>query len=160
MTAVWAVADADEPAGLAPWAAARLVEAGVHADGLYVATATAGGREAVTFFREGLATGLAFASPRLFPWTLANSVTGAIALALGIRGPTYTLVGGSSALEAAFEHAADDLAGGLVSTALVVGVDAGPEGLRLAAVTTADGVPPPLAPGQRPAAALGAPLRP
>ncbi len=92
-------------------------------DGLYVATATAGRAESVEFWRAALETGLAFANPRLFPWTLANSPTGAIAKALDVRGPTYTLVGGDDAIAGALEHAADDLAAGIVTAALVVVVD-------------------------------------
>ena len=110
-------------ADLASWVADELAGLGWHADGLYVATATAGRAESVEFWRAAQETGLAFANPRLFPWTLANSPTGAIAKALDIRGPTYTLVGGDDAVAGAREHAADDLADGLVTAALVVVVD-------------------------------------
>jgi hypothetical protein len=109
-------------AELASWVADELAGLGWHADGLYVATATAGRAESVEFWRAARESGLAFANPRLFPWTLANSPTGAIAKALDIRGPTYTLVGAAAAAGAA-EHAADDLADGLVTAALVAVVD-------------------------------------
>lgn len=110
-------------ADLASWAADELAGLGWRVDGLYVATATAGRAESVEFWRAALETGLAFANPRLFPWTLANSPTGAIARALDVRGPTYTLVGGDDAIAGAREHAADDLAAGIVTAALVVAVD-------------------------------------
>jgi hypothetical protein len=110
-------------ADLASWVAEELAGLGWRVDGLYVATATAGRAESVEFWRAALETGLAFANPRLFPWTLANSPTGAIAKALDVRGPTYTLVGGANAAAGALEHAADDLDAGIVSAALVVVVD-------------------------------------
>jgi 3-oxoacyl-[acyl-carrier-protein] synthase II len=123
--AVVATHTATGPAGadLAAWAAAELAALGWQADGLYVATATAGRAESVEFWRTAQETGLAFANPRLFPWTLANSPTGALAKALDVRGPTYTLVGGVEALEAAGEHAADDVADGIVTAAAIVHLD-------------------------------------
>jgi 3-oxoacyl-(acyl-carrier-protein) synthase len=108
---------------LASWAAGELGALGWNVDGLYVATSNAGRAESVEFWRAAGETGLAFANPRLFPWTLANSPTGAIAKALDVRGPTYTLVGGVEAVTGAIEHAADDLADGIVTSAAVVAVD-------------------------------------
>jgi 3-oxoacyl-(acyl-carrier-protein) synthase len=122
---------------LAAWAAEVLTAAGLTGDGLYVATTTAGSREAVDFWRDAKAVGLAFANPRLFPWTLANSPTGAMASALGIRGPAYTLVGTADAVDAAFGHAADDLREGIVGAALVVAVDGLGGHCELAAVALA-----------------------
>lgn len=90
------------------------------ADSLYVATTDAGAHESVEFWRDALEKGLVFANPRLFPWTLSNSPTGHLARLLGIRGPTYTLVGGASALDAALQHAEDDVASRLVEAPLVV----------------------------------------
>ena len=119
---------------LAAWATDTLAAARMCGDGLYVATATAGGWEAVEFWRDARAVGLAFANPRLFPWTLANSPTGAIAQALGIRGPSYTIVGTDDAVDAALAHAAEDLSDALVSTALVVAVDGLHDRFELAAV--------------------------
>jgi len=141
-------------AGLAEWAAAAVVSADLHGDGLYVATATAGGRESVSFYRDGLATGFVFANPRLFPWALATSPTGAIARATGVRGPTYTLLGGSAAVEAAFEHALDDIDAGRVLTALVVALDAGTAGYELAAIAVRRGPAPPVPAGDTAAGAL------
>ncbi len=113
---------------LSSWAAARLATLGWEADGLYVATSSAGGQESVGFWSAARETELGYANPRAFPWTLVNGPTGAISIALGIRGPTYTLVGQDDALLGALECAADDLAAGLVQAALLVAVDdvAGP----------------------------------
>ena len=91
-------------------------------DGLYVATATPAGRVG-RVLAAALETGLAFANPRLFPWTLANSPTGRSPEPSTCAGPTYTLVGGDDAVAGALEHAADDLAAGIVTAALVVAVD-------------------------------------
>ena len=105
---------------VAAWAAATLREAGVHGDGLYVATPDSGSREAVAFWAAAQVTGLAFAAPAAFPWTLVNSTAGRISLELGITGPCSTLVGGDDALEEASWLAAADLADGLVERAVVV----------------------------------------
>jgi hypothetical protein len=108
---------------LAGWAADDLGGRGWHVDGLYVATSNAGRDESIEFWRAAGETGLPFANPRLFPWTLANSPTGAIAKALDVHGPTYTLVGGVDAVIGAIEHAFEDLADGRVVSAAVVAVD-------------------------------------
>ena len=129
-------ANADD---LARWAADELSSIGWSPDGLYLATSNAGHRESVDFWRDALDTGLAFANPRLFPWTLANSPTGAIAQALGVRGPTYTLVGRRDAALGAIEHAEDDLADGLVGRALVVAVARGENGRSRLAAALVDG---------------------
>lgn len=105
---------------LSRWAVDELSTLGWEADGLYVATSNAGHRESVEFWRAALDTGLAFANPRLFPWTLANSPTGAIAQGIGVRGPTYTMVGRKDAALGVVEHAEDDLGDGLVARALIV----------------------------------------
>lgn len=105
---------------VAAWAAATLREAGVHGDGLYVATPDSGAREAVAFWAAAQKTGLAFAAPAAFPWTLVNSTAGRISQELGITGPCSTLVGGDEAVEEAGCLAAADLADGLVSRAIVV----------------------------------------
>ncbi len=116
---------AEGPVGgdLAAFAAGELGALGWRPHALCVATSTAGRTESVEFWRAALATDLAFANPRLFPWTLANSPTGSIAIALDVRGPTYTLVGRADALQGAFEHASDDLARGSGTSAAVVAVD-------------------------------------
>lgn len=116
--------DLDTASG-APDAAADLLGTWVEslgwtADSLYVATLDAGADESVAFWREALEKGLVFANPRMFPWTLSNSPTGSLARRLGIRGPTYTLVGGGSAFQAALRQAEDDVAASLVEAPLVV----------------------------------------
>lgn len=105
---------------IAAWAADTLAGAGFDADALYVATPDAGAREAIAFWTAAHETGLAFAAPGAFPWTLANSPTGRISQRLGVRGPCTTYVGGDEAVAEARLHAADDLAAGLVTRPLVV----------------------------------------
>ena len=123
---------------VAAWAAATLAELGAGADALFVATLDAGARESVHFWRQSRASGLAFANPRPFPWTLANSPTGEIAKRLGVRGPTFTLVGGVEALTGALEQALDELASGRAQRALVAALDGiSDERTRLAAVLLA-----------------------
>ena len=75
---------ADE--AVAAWAAEMLAEIGQGTGVLSVATLDGGARESVHFWRESLASGLTFANPRPFPWTLANSPTGRIAKELGSAG--------------------------------------------------------------------------
>jgi 3-oxoacyl-(acyl-carrier-protein) synthase len=130
------VSPAFEPAdeAIAAWAAATLAEVGAGADALCVATFDAGGRESTRFWQESLATGLVFANPRPFPWTLSNSVTGRIAQELGIRGPAFTTVGRADALTAALQHALDELECRRARRPLVAALDAiGVEQTRLAA---------------------------
>jgi hypothetical protein len=131
------VGDVDDD--LARWAADEVTSLGWEADALYVATSNAGHRESVEFWRAALGTGLAYANPRLFPWTLANSPAGAIAQAIGVRGPTYTLVGTEDAAVAAVEHAEDDLADGLVERALVIAIARDVEGRSRLAAALLDG---------------------
>lgn len=120
---------------VAAWAAETLTELGAGADALFVATLDAGARESVHFWRESRASGLPFANPRAFPWTLANSPTGEIAKRLGVRGPTFTLVGRVEALTGALEQALDELASGRAERALVAALDGiSDERTRLAAV--------------------------
>jgi hypothetical protein len=104
----------------ATWAADVLHEAGLAADALYVATTDAGAREALAFWAAAQDTGLTFANPRDFPWTLSNSVTGKISQVLGITGACTTYVGGDNAVAEAELDAQADLADGLVESALVV----------------------------------------
>lgn len=124
----------------ARYVATALRGTGWEPDSLYVATLDAGSRESIHFWAAANETGLSFANPRVFPWTLANSPTGHIAKMLSIRGPTYTLVGKVAALVAAFSHAIDDLETGLVAQALLVAHDRSPDGsVDLAAVLLAAG---------------------
>ena len=120
---------------VAVWAAETLAELGAGADALFVATLDAGARESVHFWRQSRASGLAFANPGPFPWTLANSPTGEIAKRLGVRGPTFTLVGCVEALTGALEQALAELASGRADRALVAALDGiSDERTRLAAV--------------------------
>lgn len=117
---------------IAAWVAARLGEvepALPHGDrvALHVATPDSGSREALAFWRAARTTGYALAAPGAFPWTLSNSVTGRISLALGVTGPCTTWVGGPEAATEAELAARLDFDDGLVDTALVVTV-AGAEG--------------------------------
>jgi len=138
--AVW-LSPALEPGddAVASWAARTLAGLGAGADALCVATLDSGARESVHFWRESRAE-LAFANPRAFPWTLANSPTGRIAQELGVRGPTFTLVGRAEALHAALAHALDELESGRAGRVLVAALDGvTTETTRLAAlVLTAD----------------------
>jgi 3-oxoacyl-[acyl-carrier-protein] synthase II len=87
---------------------------------LYVATPDSGAREAVAFWAAAQVTGLAFAAPAAFPWTLVNSTAGRISLELGVTGPCTTLVGGDDAVDEAAWLAAADVAEGVVQRAIVV----------------------------------------
>ena len=104
----------------ATWAADELVAAGLAADALYVVTSDGGAREALSFWTAAQETGMRFANPGAFPWTLANSATGRISQALGVTGPCTTHVGGRAALTDALQDAEDDVAEGLARTVLVV----------------------------------------
>ncbi|WP_392543315.1 hypothetical protein [Oryzobacter telluris] len=117
---------------VAAWVAARLTEADPplptgDAVVLHVATPDNGSREALAFWHAAHTTGFALAAPGAFPWTLSNSVTGRISVALGLTGPCTTWVGGPEA-EAEAELAARlDLEDGLATRALVVTVSGWPE---------------------------------
>ena len=90
---------------------------------LHVATPDSGSREALAFWRAAQVTGYALAAPGAFPWTLSNSVTGRISLALGVTGPCTTWVGGrTSALPRPSWRPTCDLEDGIVDHALVVTV--------------------------------------
>jgi len=125
----------------AAWAAGALLEAGLTADALYVATTDGGAREALAFWAAASETGLAFANPGAFPWTLSNSATGKLSQVLGITGPCTTYVGDDEAWEEATLDAWADLAEGLVGSALVVSLcgegpilpEGGPVRVRLTA---------------------------
>ena len=100
--------DVDQPTprrggeAVAAWVAVRLggVEPALPAGdrvALHVATPDSGSREALAFWQAAQTTGVALAAPGAFPWTLSNSVTGRISLALGVTGPCTTWVGGPEA---------------------------------------------------------------
>lgn len=102
------------------WASSVLAAWGPSADALYLATSEAGARESLAFWAAARATGFAFAAPGAFPYTLANAPAGRIGTALGIRGPSVTILG---TFDDALEAASDDLADGLCTRALVVHLD-------------------------------------
>lgn len=112
----------------AQWAADRLKEitpAQFKAGraGLYLATSDAGAAASITFWGHALEEGAGFANPHDFPWTLASSPAGYIALQLQLQGPNYTLVGAGSASQGALQHALDDLIAERTDNALVVRLD-------------------------------------
>jgi len=102
------------------WASSVLAAWGPGADALYLATSEAGAREALAFWAAARATGFALAAPGAFPYTLANAPAGRIGTALGIRGPSVTLLG---TFDDALAAATDDLADGLCTRPLVVHLD-------------------------------------
>jgi 3-oxoacyl-(acyl-carrier-protein) synthase len=91
--------------------------------GLYVASTNAGFQSAVRFWSEARRTGLAVASPELFPWTLANAPCGWLARHFRVTGPTFTFSGGSDAAASALTQAEDDLRCGRVRCAWVITLD-------------------------------------
>ena len=110
---------------VASWVAARLAEVDPPPPtgdrvALHVATPDSGSREALAFWRTARATGYAFAAPGAFPWTLSNSVTGRVSLALGVTGPCTTWVGGLEASTEAELTARLDLDDGIVDSAIVL----------------------------------------
>lgn len=112
---------------VAAWVAARLGEVEPPLPrgdrvALHVATPDSGSREALAFWRAAHVTGFALAAPGAFPWTLSNSVTGRVSLALGVTGPCTTWVGGAEAVTEAEVGARLDVEDGLVDSALVVTV--------------------------------------
>jgi hypothetical protein len=106
------------------WAAEWLDRLDARPDALYFATRSSGSAPAVSFWRESHERSLRLASPRLFPWTLASSPAGQIAIALDIRGPIHVLVGRGDATLAALDQALFDLTDtGSVTSPLVVAFD-------------------------------------
>jgi len=104
------------------WAAEVLLNAGYTADVLYLATNEAGVRESMAFWAAAQQSGLAFATPGAFPWTLANSPAGRISVVLNMTGPCTTLLGEGAWAEAVASARADVLAG-TASSVLVVRLD-------------------------------------
>jgi len=96
--------------------------------GLYLASPNAGNATARRFWADARAVGVAFANPELFPWCLANAPCAALARRFGIRGPTFTWLGGDDALQAARSAAEVALRRGRVERAFVVSVCFGESG--------------------------------
>jgi hypothetical protein len=90
---------------------------------LYVVSANAGFQPSLLFWAEARRSGLAFASPELFPWTLANAAGGWLACHFGITGPNATYTGQIEGLLAAFEQAGEDFNHGRINTAWIIAVD-------------------------------------
>jgi len=91
--------------------------------GLYVVSANAGFQSSLLFWTEAQRSGIGFANPELFPWTLANAPGGWLARHFGITGPNATYTGHVEALFAALEQAGEDLTGARIDTAWIVAVD-------------------------------------
>ena len=91
--------------------------------GLYLATSNAGVFESVSFWENALIHSPGFANPANFNWTLSNGPASFLSRKLQIRGPCYTLIGSSEAIEGCLYHASEDLKAGMITTALVSGLD-------------------------------------
>ena len=105
-------------------AIAVLFETGAAGDrlGLVVVSDNAGSATSVQFWADAQRTGVALASPELFPWCLANAPCGALARRFGVTGPNLTLLGEDEAMEAAFDQAEDLLAAGQVDAVVLVAI--------------------------------------
>ena len=105
-------------------AMAALFETEVAGDrlGLIVVSDNAGTATSVQFWADAQRTGVALASPELFPWCLANAPCGALARRFGVTGPNLTLLGEGEALEAALDQAEDLLAAGRVDAVVLVAI--------------------------------------
>lgn len=87
---------------------------------LFVVSSNAGSATSMRFWADAVRTGVALASPELFPWCLANAPCGALARRFGITGANFTCLGEADALAGALQAAADELAAGRVEVVLVV----------------------------------------
>jgi hypothetical protein len=93
--------------------------------GTYCATYDVGVAASIALWQEAIREGPDFASPRLFPWTLASSAAAFVAAHGGFRGPCYTLVGSAPAVGTTLVRAIRDLARGRVAQAAVFALDMG-----------------------------------
>jgi hypothetical protein len=91
--------------------------------GLYLGTSNAGVFESISFWKDALIQSPRFANPANFNWTLSNGPASFLSRTLQIKGPCYTLIGGSQAIEGCFYHASEDLKTGTVLIAIVSGLD-------------------------------------
>ncbi|GEM_PF-4601195 len=91
--------------------------------GLYLATTNAGVFESITFWKNALLHSPGFANPANFNWTLANGPAGFLARQLTIKGPCYTMIGSHDAIEGCLYHASEDLKTGVITNALISGLD-------------------------------------
>lgn len=91
--------------------------------GLYLGTATAGVSESISFWQNALIQSPRFANPANFNWTLSNGPASFLSRTLQIKGPCYTMIGGHDAVKGCLYHAYDDLRTGLISIAIIAGLD-------------------------------------
>lgn len=87
---------------------------------LYTQTLSGGGDSSIAFWQEALDKEPRFANPRIFPWALPSSLSGYLAMQIGIKGPNYTFVGGISAFLDALDQALFDLSDGIIDRAILV----------------------------------------
>lgn len=88
--------------------------------GVYLSTPDVGVNASIEFWGAALAETPAFANPRDFAWTLANSAAAYVSLVHDLRGPNHVLVGADDASRAALIEAIADLEEGIVNYALVL----------------------------------------
>jgi 3-oxoacyl-(acyl-carrier-protein) synthase len=91
--------------------------------GLYVVSSNAGFLSSLQFWSGAKQTGVGFANPELFPWTLSNAPCGWLARRFEIKGPNVTCTGEADALLAAFSQAEEHLETGQVDTGWVIAID-------------------------------------
>lgn len=89
---------------------------------LVVVSDNAGSATSLRFWSEAQRTGVALASPELFPWCLANAPCGALARRFGVTGPNVTLLGEAEALAAGCDHASDLLAAGNADAVVLLAI--------------------------------------
>ncbi len=87
--------------------------------GFYFASADAGARTSIEFYREALEKNVSFANPRNFPATLSNFVAASFAQKMAIRGPNINIVGGEECIEQLLLHALVDLQKAAIEKAIV-----------------------------------------
>ena len=93
--------------------------------GLIVASDNAGTATSVQFWSDAVRTGVAVASPELFPWCVANAPCGALARHFRVTGPNVTLLGESDALIAALDTASESIEEGQVDAMVVIALSFG-----------------------------------
>ncbi len=73
--------------------------------GLVLVSSNAGDRSAVAFWKQALNSGVAFALPAGFPWTLANATASYLSRCWQVKGPVSTLSGKGEALGIGLHYA-------------------------------------------------------
>lgn len=102
---------------------------------LLVASDNAGTATSVRFWSDALRTGVAVASPELFPWCLANAPCGALARRFSVTGPNSTMLGEADALFTALDTGEELLMQDRVDTVFIVAVSFVSSGYRGQAMT-------------------------